>query len=439
MDPKPLLALVAVLVFLLVIIVRLRVHAFIALTLSGLALGLLFGMPIDVVVSGFLGGFGKTLEWIGFVIVAGAAIGEILSDTKASLSISRGILRFVGEKRLPAAMTASGYVISIPAFVDVAYIMMKPVTEALAARSRRPVLVVGLALSAGLTASHGLLPPTPGPLAAAGILGADLGRVVLINAVVAAFAATGGLIWAVFYCRRYWLPFDDQLQEQLGGDREVTKEELPGFLRSITPILLPLFLIAAGSFAGEGESLMASVLRTLGTPMIALLVGLFAAVVLLKRENWGAVAIEQGIRKSASVLMITAAGGGFAAVIKGAGVGEQLAQAFQAVQLPGLLFPFLVAATLTTATGSLTVSMITTSSLVAPLLPALGVSPEMSVALVGAGAVCVIHANSSFFWLLSRLHDVPPNVLYRTYSVQSLVMGCSGLLGALVLWLLGVR
>ena len=211
--------------------------------MAGLLLGVLVGMPLVLVAENFLVGFGETLKWIGLIIVLGAAIGEILGETRASVRIADGILRIVGEKRLPLAMTATGYLVSIPTFSDVAYIIMKPVTEALAARSGRGILVVGLSLAAGLLASHSLLPPTPGPLAAAGIMGADIGRVILINIPVAAFAAGGGLLWAVFYCRRFKLSSDRSLQEDFSAQGQGERSEggpRPGFLASVIPILLKI-------------------------------------------------------------------------------------------------------------------------------------------------------------------------------------------------------
>ena len=170
-----------------------------------------------------------------------------------------------------------------------------------------------------------------------------------------------------------------------------------------------------------------------GTPVVALLLGMLAGVMLLRRgERLTQLnrLVERSIEKSAVVLMITGAGGGFGAVIKATGVGDAIAGTFTQLHLPAVLFPFLLAMALTTATGSLTVSMVTRSSVVASMLGSLGLSPEFAVALIGAGSLCVIHANSSFFWLLSRLHDVPPHLLYRTYSVQSVCMSFSGLLGA---------
>lgn len=424
-------------------IVLLRLHPVLALTLAGLILGALLGLPLLQVTESFLTGFGETLKWIGMVIVFGAAIGEILGETGASLRIADGILRFVGEKRLPVAMTATGYLVSIPTFSDVAYIIMKPVTDALAGKSGRGILVVGLALVAGLLASHALLPPTPGPLAAAGIMGAELGKVILLNLPVAAFAAGAGLLWAAFYCRRFRLEYDDSLAKDFHLQEEEKASDQarqPTFFASILPIVLPLVLIAVGAFTEpDTGGWAARILRVMGTPLIALLLGLLAAVIFLKRKDYGTSALERGIQRSAAVIIITGAGGGFGAVIKTSGIGTEVAGSIEALQLPGLLLPFILAMTLTTATGSTTVAMVTTSSVVAPLLQVLDLSPEMAVALVGAGAICVVHANASLFWLLSRLHDVAPDKLYRAFSLQSLLMGLGGFTAVLVLRLCGVR
>jgi len=414
-----------------------------ALTLAGLLLGFFVDMSFLKVTESFLTGFGETLQWIGVIIVLGAAIGEILGETRASLRIADSILRVVGEKRLPLAMTGTGYFISIPTFSDVAYIIMKPVTDALAAKSGRGILVVGLSLVAGLLASHALLPPTPGPLAAAGIIGASIGRVILINIPVAAFTACGGLLWAVFYCRKFRLTYDHELKESLHSKNreEDTKEDLqPSLFSSILPILLPLVLIAVGSFAGfENGGNAARLAEALGTPLIALLIGFLAAILFLRRKDLGSSALERGIRRSAAVIMITGAGGGFGAVIKASGIGTQVANGIEAFQLPGLVLPFVLAMTLTTATGSTTVAMVTASSVVAPLLGVLDISPEIAVALIGSGAVCVVHANASLFWLLCRLHRVPPITLFRTFSLQSLVMGLAGFAAVLILRFCGIQ
>ena len=445
MDFLALVGLLVVLALLVLAIVRGGVHPFLALTLASLAAGPLMGLSAGSTVEEFLVGFGATLKWIGVVIVLGTLIGEALEASGGVLRIAETVLRTVGTRRLPLAMGLTGYVVSIPAFVDVAYIMLKPVVDALAGKSGRRVLVVGLSLTAGLTATHALLPPTPGPLATAAILGADLGRVILINGVVAACALAGGLLWATLYCRRFELETDRELRARYEGSgpaKTVSPTASPSALASFAPILLPLVLIAGGSFVGEDHvGPAAAVLRYAGTPVVALLLGVAVATLTLPRG--GRIGrlrslTERAIERSAVVMMITGAGGGLGGVIKASGVSEQIAGAFGELALPGLLLPFLMAMALTTATGSLTVAMVTSSAVVAPLLPTLGLSAEMAVALIGAGSLSIIHANSSFFWLLSRLHDVRPDVLYRTYSVQSLCMGLGGLLGVMALRLLGV-
>ena len=439
------LVLAAVLVVLLLAITRYKIHPFLALVVCSLLLGLASELSPTATVEAFLSGFANTMKWIGVVIVLGALIGELLNESGGTLKIARTILSAVGAKRLPLAMGITGYVVSIPAFVDIAYIMLKPVVEALAVQARRNILVVGLSLTAGLTASHALLPPTPGPLATAAILDADIGRVILINVVVAAFAVTGGLLWATLYCRRVELPYDAKLRqklEQAETHDERESDSKNSFFFAVTPVLLPLVLIAVGAFISkEDESGFAIAIRFFSTPVVALLCGVIVGMLLLRRDTRLETLnrlVEQSIEKSAVVLMITGAGGGFGGVIKATGVGDDIAAVFTQAHLPPVLFPYLLAVTLTTATGSLTVSMVTSSSVVASMLPSLGISPEFAVALVGAGSLCIIHANSSFFWLLSRLHEVPPDMLYRTYSVQSVCMSVGGLLGAILLYLLGV-
>lgn len=440
-----LIALAVVLAVLLLAITRFKVHPFLALLVCSLLLGLVTLPSPTETVEAFLSGFANTMKWIGVVIVLGALIGELLNHSGGTLKIAHSILAAVGAKRLPLAMGITGYVVSIPAFVDIAYIMLKPIVEVLAVKARRNILVVGLSLTAGLTASHALLPPTPGPLATAAILDADLGRVIMINVVVAAFAVTGGLLWATLYCRRVELPYDGVLRQRL--EEAVThdpseKDGNVSFLLAVTPILLPLVLIAVGAFLSRGqEGGFAALVKFLSTPVVALLCGVVVGASLLRRGTRLAALsslVEQAIEKSAVVLMITGAGGGFGAVIKATGVGDDIAAVFADAHLPPVLFPFLLAATLTTATGSLTVSMVTSASVVASMLPSLGLSAEFAVALIGTGSLCIVHANSSFFWLLSRLHEVPPDVLYRTYSVQSVCMSLGGLVGAILLYLCGV-
>ena len=431
---------------LILAITKLHVHPFLALLCSGVFLGLATGMPMGRTLDSLLDGFAGTLKWIGIVIVFGAVIGEILTETGGSFRIAESTLRLIGEKRVPFAMGFTGYVIAIPVFVDVAYIMLQPITEMLAVRSKRTIIVVGLSLTAGLTATHALLPPTPGPLAAAGLVHANLGKVILTNAFVAIFSVIGGLLWILFACGKIELPYDRRIRDKVLQKETISERafQKPSLILSLVPIFLPLGLITLASLS-QIDSLAISknsVIQFLGMPVIALLVGLALASLLLKkgcRMQQLRSIVERSIEKAAAVIMITGAGGALGGVIKASPIGSDVSTAITNLGIPSLLLPFLLAAGLTTATGSLTVSMVTSSSIVASMLGSLNLSPEMAVALIGAGSFCVFHANASFFWLLNRLHNIPPNVLYRTYTLQSLCMGLCGLLAVIILRVVGVQ
>ena len=441
---SPIVILVIILFVLIFAIVKLNIHPFIALILAGIFLGLATGMPLVTAAGHLLDGFANTLKWIGIIMVLGTVIGEILNETGGAKRIATTVINIVGKKRVPATMGITGFIVAIPVFVDVAYIMLQSITESLSVSSKKNILVVGLSLAAGLTATHALLPPTPGPLAAAGIMEANLGKVIMINFVVAFFATAAGIMWATMYCKKVNLPYDDVLKEKYQSIEILhDKQNLSQTFGAFAPILLPIFLIALGSFARPDTGIIDSkLLQSLGIPTIALLIGILIASLYIRgkdKTNKLNRIIDRSIEKSAIVIMITGAGGAFGAVIKASHIGDSVASMVVEAGIPGLIFPFILAAALTTSTGSLTVSMVTSSSIVVSMLPALELSPELAVALIGAGSFCVFHANSSFFWLLSKMHQIPPQILFKTYSVQSLFMGIGGGIGVLLLWIFGIR
>ncbi|MCM2369172.1 GntP family permease [Aporhodopirellula aestuarii] len=438
-------------VLLLLSISRWNVHPFLALLAVGLLYGIGSGLGGLESVDLLMEGFAKTLQWIGVIMVLGAMIGEIANETGGAERIAKSTLKLAGEKRLPYAMGLTGYIISIPVFVDVAYIMMQTVTEALAAKSKQNILGVGLSLATGLTATHALMPPTPGPLAVAGILEGQLGRIILINFFVAFSAMAGGLAWAMFYCRRIELPYDRELRNQFASSNDNAlaenddrpKQTSGSTWLAMLPIFVPLVLIAISSFIGTDNAGPASItMKFLGTPLVALSIGVILALAQYGRNfrmsNISNVA-ERAIEKAALVIMITGAGGAFGHIIKNSGVTETISAYASDLGAFGFLFPFVLASIFTTTTGSITVSMITTASIVAPLMSSLGISPEMTAALIGSGSFCVFHVNSSFFWLLNRLHHAPPSVLLKTFTVQSLCMGLGGLAAVLVLRMCGLK
>lgn len=435
--------LIAFLLILILAISKWKVHPFIALLLVGIALGLSMGMGGPKTVEVLLTGFSETLKWIAVIIILGAFIGEVLQETGGALRISNAIVKRLGERKLPWAMGLTGYIVSIPVFVDVAYILLQPVTESLAVKSKKPVLYLGLSLAAGLTVAHTLIPPTPGPMAVAALLEVDMGRMLAINLIVAACAMVGGILFTIYFVKDQWLDYDRKIAQELEIEKEEsTVKPKQHFLVDILPIVIPIILIGIGSFIDLDKStFIGKILGFVSIPIIAVLVGALVAVFQVKSSDKKSTInrlVEQAILKSALVIMITGAGGAFGYIIRESGVQNQIVDVFSTLPFLGILLPFLVAAILTTSTGSITVSLVGTASMLGPMIDSLPVSPEITAALIGCGAFCVFHANSSFFWLLNRLHEVPPKILYKTFTVQSLVMGLSGLLAVLLLNLLGV-
>jgi len=437
-----LISILVVLIALIVSISKFKLHPFIALLFAAIALGLLVGFDGVKTIDVLLTGFSATLKWIAIVVILGAFIGEVLNETNGGVRISEKILKWVGQKRIPWAMGITGYIISIPVFVDVAYILFQPIVDALAKKSNTPVLVVGLSLAAGLTVSHTLMPPTPGPLAVASLLNANLGRMLLINSFVAIFAVVGGVLWAKRFCNKYLLEIDKKAIIPNEEYIEETTSKTSSIFLDVLPIIVPIVLMALGAFVDSKTTLIGQVCSFLSIPMVAVLIGAFIAALNYlkghKKSNMNQL-VENAIVKSALVIMITGAGGAFGYVIRESGVQESLGTFFASLPFLGFLLPFLLAAVLTTATGSITVSLIGTASILGNMTETLPYSPEMMAALIGAGSFCVFHANSSFFWLLNRLHKVPVHVLYKTYTIQSLVMGISAFIGVSILYLFGVR
>ncbi len=307
-----------------------------------------------------------------------------------------------------------------------------------------PNLGIRISVLENTLVSHTLIPPTPGPMAVASLLQVDMGRMLMINLMVAACAMAGGVLFVIYFVKNAWLDYDKKLAERTTTDDTKTVDKLASghLFFDILPILIPILLIGSGAFLNFSEdSLIGAIFNFISLPLVAVFFGAFIAIFQLKSADKRSTInrlVEQAILKSALVIMITAAGGSLGYVIKQSGIQDEIVTVFSAFPFLGVLLPFIVASILTISTGSITVSLVGTASMLSPIVDSLPVSPEMTAALIGCGSFCVFHANSSFFWLLNRLHEAPPNILYKTYTLQSLVMGLSGLLAVLFLWLLGV-
>ncbi len=427
---------------------RLKVHPFLALLVISMAYAALSGMPQEELLKAVEEGFGGTLGKIGLIIVLGILIGAFLEHTGAARTIAERVLSWIGSRRVPLAMGVLGYIVSIPVFADSGFMLLDPLGKSLSRNSRISLAGTAIALGLGLMVSHTLVPPTPGPIAAAGILEADLGLVILFGFPVSLMALAVSIWFASRYASKTYIDPDVALT---GGreDREGEVGTRPGFLLSVLPIGVPIVLIvlksALGATGGEGGSAGYVVIRFLGEPVIALMAGLALCLLLprkldksmLSSAGWAG----QAIRDAASILLITGAGGIFGTVLQRSGIAESLGAQLVAYDL-GIFLPFVLAAALKTAQGSSTVALITAASILMPMMPSLGLETEaqkaLAVVALGAGSSVISHANDSFFWVVTQMSGMDVRTGYRLFGGGTLLLGTTAALGAWICSLLFV-
>jgi GntP family gluconate:H+ symporter len=439
----PLLLAAAAILVLIVLVVRVKMHAFPALMIVSLGLGLAAGLDGTAVVNAFLQGVGSTLGFIAVVIGLGTFVGALLAESGGAAAVGRAAVGAVGERGLPWAVAAIGFVIGLPVFFAVGLVLLFPVIVALGATSGRPMLTLLLPLVAGLSASHGLVAPHPGPLAAIARLEADTGLSILygIAAGVPAFIAAGPLFVRL-------LPASLLAR---GAPMAVAAPPTgvapsPGVALTLATVLLPiaLMLVATVMATGQGSpsettgGALAAVVF-LGQPAVALLVGaLVATEVFGRRRGLTGTALlgiaERSLFPIASVLLIVGAGGGFGRVLDQAGIGGAITTAVASLSLSPIVFGWLVAALLRIAVGSATVAITTAAAIVAPLLvSAPDTNRELLVVALGAGSLIASHVNDGGFWLVKEYLGLDVPTTLKTWTVIETIISVVALGVALMM------
>lgn len=447
-----LVGILAILIALIVLATtKLKLHPFLALLGAAFIGGFMYQVPLLDIVKHITTGFGGIMGSIGIVIVLGTIIGVILEKTGAAITMADSIIKLLGNRFPTLTMSVIGYLVSIPVFCDSGYVILNSLKEAIAKRMNVSLIAMSVALATGLYATHTFVPPTPGPIAAAGNLGVgdNLGLVILVGLVVSAVTALAGLLWANIFLKK-----DIELEAPVvatGPNQELmkTREEygvLPSATQAFTPIFLPILLICIGSVVAFpskpfGEGTFANILLFLGHPVVALLAGMISAMFLLKgsgkRQQFHDY-VAEGLTSAAPILLITGAGGAFGAILKVTPLGDYIGTTLSAMGI-GLFMPFIVSAALKTAQGSTTVALVTTSALVAPMLGQLGLDSEMgrvlTVMAIGAGGMTVSHANDSFFWVVTQFSRMRVSTAYYAQTVATLIQG---VVGMITVWLLSL-
>lgn len=426
--------LVIAIAFIVIATSKWKLHPFLALLIAAYGIALSVGMPLDVIAKTMTKGFGGILAYIGVVIVLGTIIGVILEKTGAAVKMASVVLKVVGNKRPVLAISIIGYIVSIPVFCDSGFVILNALKRSLINKLKVSGVAMSVALATGLFATHTLVPPTPGPIAAAGnLMVENLGLVIIFGLCISIVTMLVGYAWAIRSGKIY--QSGEDLSEILENDTQVkeTYGELPSAFKAFAPIFIPIALMATASivklaFPHLKEESIYTFFMFLGNPTNALFIGLLFASLLLPKfdeetlSDW----VGQGIKSAGEILIITGAGGALGTVLKASGIGSYLGEFLQTLQL-GIFVPFIIAAALKTAQGSSTTALVVTSTIIYPLLGSLGLDSEMgkvlTVMAIGAGAMTVSHANDSFFWVVSRFSKMDVGTAYRSYTMATLLQG----------------
>jgi gluconate:H+ symporter, GntP family len=423
--PVPLIGLVIAVAILIFLVLRTKVHPLIAMIIAACIAGLSGGMSSNETVDAITKGFGSTLGSIGIVIGLGVMMGRILEVSGAAEQIAFSFIKWLGERREEWALALTGYIVSIPIFVDSAFVILYPVTKALAKKGDRSILTLGISLAGGLVVTHTMVPPTPGPLGAAGLFGVDVGAMMLLGMALAIPCVIGIVFYAQWIGKKYsnvdsYDGTDEKLKEIQNNYLNVRAgRPLPNLMVSLLPIVAPILLIFIKAIIGiipslsldEGSpSFLLSCFNFIGSPIIALSISTLLAVYLLvpyldRHET--AMRLEEGLQSAGIILMVTGAGGALGAVVRDSSIGTQLAAQIVDLPLSPIMIPFVIATLIRFIQGSGTVACITSASICAPILEQVpGVNMLFAAQAAVAGAFFFSYFNDSLYWVVNRMMGI---------------------------------
>ena len=440
-----------IIVFVLAIIVmvaaisKYKIHPFLSIMAVSLIFGVIAGIPLKDIPGVIGAGFSGTFTSIGIVIIFGALVGTLLEKTGAALKMADVVVTLVGKKNPELAIIIMGWIVSIPVFCDSGFVVLNPIRKALVKRTGASSVAMTVALSMGLYISHCFIPPTPGPIAAANALGIgdNILLVIGLGALLSIPPLIAGYLFAKYIGKRVSARDDNADMDLVKSYEELIAEygRLPSGVMSFAPIIVPIFLMGlASAFSMAKVSISAIIF--LGTPIIALAVGVILGVILLVQSGKAKDFYEitnDTLKTVGPILFITAAGGVLGKVISVSGMVQYITENSSVLSTIGIFFPFVRAAILKTAQGSSTVAITTTAGMFAPVLPALGLNtPSLSalcVIAIGAGAMTVSHANDSYFWVVTNFGEMETEQGYKTQTMGTLIIGLASMVGVFIAYL----
>ncbi|MDX8000446.1 GntP family permease [Xenorhabdus sp. Reich] len=441
---------------LIFLVLRTRIHVLLAMLIAAVIAGITGGLTISNVVEVITKGFGSTLGNIGIVIGLGIMMGRILEVSGAMEQIAYSLIRLLGKKREEWALAITGYIVSIPIFVNSAFVILYPLAKALAKKGKRNLLTLGVALAGGLVVTHHVVPPTPGPLGVAGIFEVSIGSMMLTGMILAIPCVIGITLYAKWLETKYPEYQLKDIEENSENLQQIHKnyveekanKQLPSLLLSLLPIVVPIVLIFINVIIGmlqrteeitdKTNNLSFQIINFLGTPIIALSISVLLAIYTLipKASKYEVNEyLETGLQTVGMILLVTGAGGALGAILNESAAGALLAQYITSLPITPILIPFIISTLMRLVQGSGTVAMITAASISAPIISQI---PDINM-LVAAQAVMMGSLffgffNDSLFWMVNRMmgiKDAKQQMI--VWSIPTTIAWGIGLCGVLLL------
>jgi gluconate:H+ symporter, GntP family len=420
-----LLSALGAVIALVVLIAHFKVNPFVVLFSLSLLLALVAGMPAGTIVKSFEAGVGNTLGHIAIVVGLGTMLGKMMAESGGADRIAHTLIRLFGEKNVPWAMVVVGFIVGLPVFFEVGFVLLVPIAFNIARRTGTSLVLVGLPMVAGLSVVHGLVPPHPAAMLAVAAYNADMGRTIFYAMLVGIpTSILAGPLYARLIAPHIQLDPDNPIAAQLVD--ETPKSSLPGFALTMGTILLPVILMLIGSWAdvfAAPHGALNTVLHLTGGADVALLIAVLVSFVTLgKMRGFTRETIlkfsNDCLAPTATITLLIGAGGGFGRILQDSGTSQAIVDIALHAHISVLFLAWLVAALVRLATGSATVAMTTAAGIVAPLaLHVAGVRPELLVISTGAGSLLFSHLNDGGFWMVKEYFNMSVAQTIKTWSI----------------------
>jgi len=427
---------------LLIMVLKFKISAFISLLVSSMLVGILSGMPLEDILVSIQEGMGGTLGFVAVVVGLGAIFGQILESSGGAESLAHYLVKKFGTDRASWAMVITGFIVAIPVFLDVGLVILAPILYALSRDTKRSLLYYGIPLLAGLAVTHSFMPPTPGPIAVADILEAQLGWVIFFGFLLGIpTAIIAGPVFGKYISRKINIqPPEDMIAHHPEG--ATNPEDLPSFRSIALLIAVPLLLILVNTFTSVmvdkgvfAKNLVTDIMIFLGHPFSALIIAALLAVYFLgirrgKSRQELLDLSNKALGPAGIIILVTGAGGVLKQILVDSGIGEMMANSISDSALPPILLAWILAAIVRVTQGSATVAMITAAGIMAPVLSFINPSdPQLALIVISiaSGATILSHVNDSGFWLVSKYFGMDEKQTLRSWTMMESIVAVCGL------------